>query len=57
MNILGGSMGKVLISLSDDVERKFRELARKLYGDKKGALSIACERAIIEWIKKHEEKQ
>jgi len=50
-------MGKVLISLSDDVERKFRELARKLYGDKKGALSIACERAIIEWIKKHEEKQ
>lgn len=43
-------MGKVLLSLDEDTERKFREITERLYGKKKGALSIAGEQAIREWI-------
>ena len=43
-------MGKILLSLDDDAEKKFREITERLYGKKKGALSIAGEMAIREWI-------
>jgi hypothetical protein len=42
-------MGKMLISLDDATEKKFREITLRLFGDKKGALSIAGEQAIREW--------
>ena len=43
-------MGKLLLSLEDDTERKFREIIERVYGKKKGAISIAGEIAIREWI-------
>ena len=43
-------MGKLLLSLEDDTERKFREIIGRVYGKKKGAISIAGEIAIREWI-------
>jgi len=47
-------MGKLLLSLDDPTDKKFRELVVRLYGDKKGAISIAGEQAIREWIQKHD---
>lgn len=43
-------MGGIKVYLSDDVERKFRETAMKLYGYRKGSLSIASEKAISAWL-------
>ncbi|KYH36243.1 MAG: hypothetical protein AYL29_014810 [Candidatus Bathyarchaeota archaeon B24] len=43
-------MGSIKIYISDDVERKFREVAMKLYGYRKGSLSIASEKAISAWL-------
>jgi len=44
-------MGKITFTLSDDVERQFREQVKVVYGKKKGALSIAAEKIIKEWLK------
>ncbi|MCW4049483.1 MAG: hypothetical protein NWE89_07070 [Candidatus Bathyarchaeota archaeon] len=43
-------MGKILLSLDDETDKKFREITIRLFGNKKGALSIAGEQAIREWI-------
>jgi hypothetical protein len=43
-------MGKLLISLDDATEKKFREITLRLFGNKRGAISIAGEQAINEWI-------
>ena len=50
-------MGRIDIYLRDDVEKKFRELVKKLYGGRKGSLSIAAEQAILDWIKKVESEE
>lgn len=42
-------MGKILISLDDATEKKFRDISEKLFGNKRGAISIAAEQAIREW--------
>ena len=42
-------MGKILISLDDDTEKKFRNIVEKLFSNKRGAISIAAEQAIREW--------
>jgi hypothetical protein len=47
-------MGKVLLTLDDAADKKFREVVSRLFGDKKGALSIAGEQAIKEWIQRHD---
>jgi len=43
-------MSNIKIYISDDVERKLRETAMKLYGYRKGSLSIASEKAISAWL-------
>ncbi|MBT3284928.1 hypothetical protein HN807_11900 [Candidatus Bathyarchaeota archaeon] len=43
-------MGKLLLSLENETEIKFREITERMFGKKKGALSIAGEIAIREWI-------
>ncbi len=45
-------MGQLKIQISDDVEKKFREIAMKRYGHKKGAISLAAQRALEEWTSK-----
>ena len=47
-------MGKLLLSLEEDTERKFREITERMFGKKKGALSIAGEIAIREWISRND---
>jgi len=47
-------MGKLLLTLDAATDRRFREVVLRLYGDKRGALSIAGEQAIREWIQKYD---
>ena len=47
----------MLIRLSDDVERRFREAAIRVFGAKKGSLSRAVEEAIKMWLKTVESEQ
>ena len=47
-------MGQLNVSIPDDLERRFRELAAKKFGFKKGALSRAVEEAIRDWVEKNE---
>lgn len=49
-------MGKILITLEDETEERFREISLQLFGDKRGALSIAAERAIREWNLKNDNR-
>lgn len=49
-------MGELKIKIPDTLERKFREYAYKRYGYKKGALSMAAERMIVETVKKEPSK-
>lgn len=50
-------MGVILIKLSDDIEKRFRETAIKVFGAKKGSLSRAVEEAIKTWLKTVESEQ
>ncbi|MCD6470005.1 hypothetical protein J7L29_04320 [Candidatus Bathyarchaeota archaeon] len=43
-------MGGIKVYISDELERKFREAAMRLYGYGKGSLSVACEKAISMWL-------
>jgi hypothetical protein len=43
-------MGGIKVYISDDVERKFREAAMRLYGYGRGSLSTASEKAILAWL-------
>lgn len=45
-------MGELKIKLPDTLERRFREYAFKRYGYRKGALTMAAEKAITETIKR-----
>ena len=38
--------------ISEEVEKRFRKLAMELYGYGRGALSIAAEKALNEWVTK-----
>ncbi|RLE64142.1 MAG: hypothetical protein DRJ47_08325 [Thermoprotei archaeon] len=45
-------MGSIKVYISEEVEKKFRKLAMELYGYGRGALSIAAEKALNEWVTK-----
>lgn len=47
---MGMGLGAIKVHISDEVERKFRETAMKVYGYRKGSLSIASEKAFSQWI-------
>jgi hypothetical protein len=47
---LGKDLAAIKVYISDEVERKFRETAMKLYGYGKGSLSIASEKALSQWV-------
>ena len=43
-------MGHIKFQLSDQAEKKFRQAATKKFGDVKGALSLAAEKALLEGV-------
>lgn len=53
MKIFKHVVGKLNISLSDELEEKFREVVFKKFGMKKGNINKAFEEAIDDWIKKN----
>ena len=44
-------MGKINLTINDELEREFREMAYKVKGMKKGFLTDATEEAIKVWLK------
>jgi hypothetical protein len=42
-------MGKMSLDIDDKIERNFRLKALKIFGHKKGALSLAAEDAFSNW--------
>ena len=45
---------KLIVTLSDETNRNFRETCRRLYGEeKRGGLSIGAEQALKEWIERN----
>ncbi len=47
---------RIYLTISEDLERKFREEVAKRLGMKKGNLQIAIEKAIRLWLKTKEER-
>jgi hypothetical protein len=45
------NMGKILVALDDELERRFREAVFRRYGMKKGNLTNAISEAIDLWLK------
>jgi len=43
-------MGKVNLTVNDDIEKKFREAAYKVKGMKRGFLAEAIEEAMLVWL-------
>jgi hypothetical protein len=44
-------MGKLTLTLNDELEKRFRDEVFKRFGMKKGNMQIAIEEAIEAWIK------
>ena len=44
-------MGKITLTLDDDLEKRFREEIYKRLGMKKGNIQVAIEEAIELWVK------
>ena len=47
-------VGRINLTISDELEKKFRELVFKKKGWKKGSVKEAIEEAISLWIEKNE---
>jgi len=47
-------MGRINIVLSDETEHRLRRAIVATYGGRKGNLSEAIERAIMDWLRKDE---
>jgi hypothetical protein len=45
-------MGKIIVTLTDDVEKKLRDIVRIKYGSKRGAMSIIVEEALKNYFVK-----
>jgi metal-responsive CopG/Arc/MetJ family transcriptional regulator len=49
-------MGRITITLNDDLDKKLRETVSDTIGFKKGNLQIAIEEALEQWIKERRKK-
>ena len=49
-------MGKIATTISDELEERFRELAIKKFGPKRGYLQKALIEAIKLWIEREEQR-
>lgn len=45
-------MGKIIVTLTDQIEKKLRETVKNKYGNKRGALSIIVEEALKNYLGK-----
>ena len=45
----------MIVSLSDKVESDFRSAVKRRFGSKRGALSIAFEEAVKDWLSRRTE--
>lgn len=50
-------MGTVTVSINDEIEKKFRAVAGKLYSRKKGYLGKAITEAMQKWIDEKKQKE
>ena len=50
-------MGTITVSIDDDVEKKFREMAGKIYHKRKGYLGRAITEAMRQWIDSEKQKK
>jgi predicted transcriptional regulator len=50
-------MGTMTISVDDDVEKKFRTRAKKIYGERKGALGQAVREAMDLWVAEKDQQE
>lgn len=49
-------MKKLVVSLTDEVDAKLRQYVKEHYNDRRGALSIIVEEAIIFFLKQNKSK-
>jgi hypothetical protein len=49
-------MGKIIVTLTNGLEKKLRDVAKTKYGNKRGALSIIVENALSEYLSKEKGK-
>jgi len=45
-------VGKIIVTLTDEIEKKLREMVKVKYGNKRGALSIIVEEALKNYFAK-----
>lgn len=50
-------MGRVNITLNDELEKRFREVVSGTLGFKKGNLQLAIEQAIHKWIEENKKPE
>jgi len=43
-------MGKIIVTLTDEIEKKLRGIAKTKYGNKRGDLSIIVEEALKKYF-------
>jgi hypothetical protein len=53
----GDTMGRITITLNDELDKKLRQAVSDTIGFKKGNLQIAIEEALEQWIKEHSRKK
>jgi len=46
-------MKKLIVTLPEEVDQLFRDTCKRLYGDRRGSLSIGAEHALREWIERN----
>jgi hypothetical protein len=49
-------MGTMTINVDDTVEKKFRARARKVFGERKGALGLAVAAAMDRWVAENDQE-
>ena len=50
-------MGRMLITIDDELEERFRKTVARIYGVRKGAISKAIEEAIKLWLEKYKNQK
>ena len=51
------TMGTITISIDDDTEKRFREVAKKKLGERKGYLGKATTQALECWMKQQTQEE